>query len=92
VITVTKHFAHNIRTNHRECWSATSTDGVWTFSREETPGTPWIVRHNPTGWIGWFGSLPKARVGAEAQMGFDIAWSIIQIVGRAPRTMRFAVA
>lgn len=46
----------------REIWEATSADGVWTYIREESPGTPWLIRHNPTDRIAYMaGSLPKAR-------------------------------
>jgi hypothetical protein len=48
-------FAHRIirrgtaLTERAECWEAVTTDGLWIFEREESPGTPWIVRHKPTG-------------------------------------------
>lgn len=46
----------------REIWEATSADGVWTYIREESPGTPWLIRHNPSDRIAYMaGSLPKAR-------------------------------
>lgn len=32
----------------RECWSATTTDGVWSIERQEMTGTPWEVFHHPT--------------------------------------------
>lgn len=74
MITVRKtEFAQNLRNGRRECWEAESTDGRWTFSREESPGTPWIVRHvDFPGWIGLFGSLPKAAKWAEVQLDLDL--------------------
>lgn len=53
---------------HRmETWEATSADGVWTFIREESPGTPWVSRHNPTGRVGGMaGTLRLARIAAAA--------------------------
>ncbi len=36
-------------TKHRECWAAVTTDGLWDLEREDSPGTPWIVAHRPTG-------------------------------------------
>lgn len=44
-----------------EVWSATSVDGVWSYERDEVPGTPWIVKHVPTGRWYYEPSLPKAR-------------------------------
>jgi len=35
-------------TKRRECWAAKTTDGVWDFEREDSPGTPWLVYHNPS--------------------------------------------
>lgn len=32
-------------TERQECWGAETTDGVWTFGREESPGTPWLIIH-----------------------------------------------
>ena len=33
----------------RELWGAETTDHVWKFDREDMPGTPWVLRHDPTG-------------------------------------------
>lgn len=46
-----------------EAWAARSRDGVWTYGREELPGTPWIVQHLPTGRDVpvWFATLEAAR-------------------------------
>jgi hypothetical protein len=35
-------------TQRSECWGARTTDGVWDFEREESPGTPWVVIHRET--------------------------------------------
>lgn len=35
-------------TRHQECWGAQTEDGVWDFEREESPGTPWLVYHQPS--------------------------------------------
>lgn len=46
----------------RECWEATSVDGVWVFEREESSGTPWMLYHYPTRTlVSVHGSLRKAR-------------------------------
>lgn len=42
-------------TEHRECWAAETTDGVWKFDREDSPGTPWLVYHRQSAADG---SLP----------------------------------
>jgi hypothetical protein len=34
----------------RECWEAHSLDGIWSYHRLEEPGTPWVIRHEPTGY------------------------------------------
>lgn len=45
-----------------ECWRAETTDGVWVIGREESPGTPWITVHKPTGIaVGLDGTLRAAR-------------------------------
>ena len=41
-------FHPNLRTGRLECWGAVTTDGEWSFQREESPGTPWLVRHLPS--------------------------------------------
>lgn len=53
--------ALHFQTRRVEIWSARSTDGLWTYEREESPGTPWVVTHVPTGALDMFASLPKAR-------------------------------
>lgn len=65
-----------------EVWSATSTDGAWSFERAEEPGTPWLVFHRDvTGWYGSFSSLPKARAGAVAELGFRLAVCVARVWG-----------
>jgi hypothetical protein len=32
----------------REVWGAITADGLWMFDREDSPGTPWWIRHLPT--------------------------------------------
>lgn len=60
-ITVTSK-ARSTRTGRIEIWSAVSTDGTWTYERDEDTGTLWAVTHVPTGrWL-YASSLPKARV------------------------------
>jgi hypothetical protein len=49
------------RSGRMEVWSARSTDGLWTYEREESAGTPWVVTYVPSGGSDLFGSLPKAR-------------------------------
>ena len=50
---ITKSFAGTLRQDgtgrvlRRECWEATTTDGLWAFERIEEPGTPWIIVHFP---------------------------------------------
>ncbi len=34
---------------------------LWTYERQEEPGTPWIVTYSPTGQVEDFGSLRDAR-------------------------------
>ncbi len=41
-------FYPNLRTGRRECWGAETLDGEWSFQREESSGTPWLVRHRPS--------------------------------------------
>jgi hypothetical protein len=51
------------RSGRRECWSAVTTDGTWSFGRQELPGTPWAVVHRPTGIVvdPWVGTLDDCR-------------------------------
>jgi len=50
------------RSRRAQAWAAVSADGEWAYRRTEEPGTPWEVRHQPTGtWCGFFPSLPAAR-------------------------------
>lgn len=44
-----------------QTWAAESKDGIWTYIRLDIPGTPWEVKHIPTGRSYWVGSLPEAR-------------------------------
>lgn len=70
----TKTIKHrNWRGTRLEVWEATSADGRWHFERIEDTGTPWEVTHADfPGWHGIFGSLPKARKGAEAALQLDL--------------------
>lgn len=36
------------RTGRLECWGAETTNGTWSFEREESPGTPWLMYHKPS--------------------------------------------
>lgn len=65
---VVKHMANtiiggDIRRTQRQCWGATSVDGVWEYHREDEPSTPWYVKHVATGLIVdvAFSTLDKAR-------------------------------
>lgn len=51
----------NLRPGRPEIWSATSAAGTWTYTREESEGTPWVVLHTPTGRWTLYQSLPTAR-------------------------------
>jgi hypothetical protein len=37
--------------HRRETWTAHSTCGTWSYERAEIAGTPWQVRHLPTGYL-----------------------------------------
>lgn len=59
--TVTKRFPA-FRSGRAEAWEAVSDDGTWCYSRLEISGTPWEVRHLPTGIAArWYGTLTAAR-------------------------------
>jgi hypothetical protein len=46
----------------RETWGAFTADGVWEFEREDSPSTPWLVRHVETGIVvTMYGSLRACR-------------------------------
>lgn len=47
----------------KQAWSATSKDGTWTYERDDTPGTPWIVTNTKKGQEApyWFSTLKSAR-------------------------------
>lgn len=82
-------------TKHAEAWAAVSLDGLWTFEREDSPETPWIVRFLPCpGWYGLFSSLPKAREGAPAQLAFEFVLGFIHAHGleRPSRPIKVYVA
>jgi len=51
------------RGGRRQCWAATTTDGIWAFAREEDGTTSWTVRHLPTKTVvtGCLGSLRQCR-------------------------------
>lgn len=36
------------RTGQMQCWGARTTDGEWSFVREESSGTPWLIYHEPS--------------------------------------------
>jgi hypothetical protein len=59
-VTITERYP-SFRTRKLETWAAKSDDGLWFYKREESPGTPWIVEHVPTG--DWFlaGTLSEGR-------------------------------
>lgn len=49
------------RSGRIEAWAARSLDGVWAYERLEVSGTPWEVRHLPSGTAGdWYGTLTAA--------------------------------
>lgn len=75
-VNVTKRYATTLFRHggaRRECWEATSDDGVWSFQRLEERGTPWLLVHLPTGnQLGLFRNLDIAtRVAARIET--DIA-------------------
>lgn len=71
---------HDGRHGRVEMWSARSRDGAWFFDRLELPGTPWQATYrHAEGWSAWFGSLSKARAGAERQLGYDIALAVLRL-------------
>jgi hypothetical protein len=43
-----QRITRNGLTKSRECWAAETTDGLWDFEREDSPGTPWLVYHLPS--------------------------------------------
>jgi hypothetical protein len=43
-----KRITRNRLTAHFECWGAETTEGVWSCTRENWPGTPWLVYHQPS--------------------------------------------
>jgi hypothetical protein len=71
---INKRMATTLRRNgqplRRECWEATTADGLWAFERIEEPGTPWIVVYKPRTPQAetascWFGTLKAARQAVE---------------------------
>lgn len=50
----------------RQRWAAESADGVWSFHREESSGTPWWLEHVPSGVLLLYSSLPAARAAVES--------------------------
>lgn len=69
-------------TKASEIWGARSHDGKWIFERLDAPSTPWMVTNvDVPGWSAEFGSLSKARAGAEAQLGLDLAAGLIRFAG-----------
>jgi hypothetical protein len=59
-VTITERYRHP-RTGNLEVFAAVSADGQWTFNRDDSAATPWIVTHVPTGGQAWFTSLPGAQ-------------------------------
>jgi hypothetical protein len=66
-------YSGNGQTAHLECWEAETVDGVWLFEREDSPGTPWLVYHQPsvadgtwTGPVTHMSSLRACRAAATA--------------------------
>ncbi len=58
-----QRITRNGLTKSRECWQAETTDGVWVFGREDSPGTPWLVIHKATGeMVHLTGTLRACRV------------------------------
>jgi hypothetical protein len=49
------------RSTSAEIWSAQSTDQRWVYERTDTPGTPWMVRYQPTGQEVPFTTLADGR-------------------------------
>lgn len=50
-------------TPSRECWAAETLDGLWSFEREDSPGTPWLLCHRPTDLtVMQYGTLRSARL------------------------------
>jgi hypothetical protein len=50
------------RRTRRECWAATSSDGVWHAERIEDVGTPWVLMHLPTRTdLGLFSTLERVK-------------------------------
>jgi hypothetical protein len=57
----------------RECWSATTRDGLWGFDRIEVPGTPWEVVYLPLrAPVGLTGTLRAARQMAQSMTVRDV--------------------
>lgn len=71
---IIKSMATTLRRNgqplRRECWEATTADGLWAFERIDDVGTPWIVVYKPRTpefetCSGLFGTLKSARTAVE---------------------------
>jgi len=89
---IVKAFAGTIRQDgsgrirQRECWEATTADGLWAFERIEEPGTPWIIVHHPRTpqaetVNGTFGTLKSARRAVER--GIDNWLPSVQLAAHA---------
>lgn len=60
----------------RECWRAETLDGVWDFVREDSPGTPWLVYHNPSHADGSYRLPVMERGSLEAcQKAVALGWA-----------------
>lgn len=80
MIQVRTRRAPNLRNGRNEVWEATSTDGAWMFERADDSRTTWVVTHRDfPGWSATFGSLTKARHGAERTLGWDLAQALIRV-------------
>jgi len=65
-----------------QCWGAETLDGTWAFSREESPGTPWLVIHKPTGLlVDTAGTLADCRAYA-ASGGAQADLELVRAHGR----------
>lgn len=46
----------------RECRGADTVDGVWSIDRLDDTGTPWVIRHVPSGaFVAWNGGRRDAN-------------------------------
>lgn len=70
-------FAPAFRSGRVECWGAVSNDGQWTYVREDSPGTPWLVYHTSHDLpVSFCGTLRSARL-------FTALPNVLEYVDRA---------